>query len=103
MIRRPPRSTLFPYTTLFRSAHLRIHRHATRDHAAAGAGAFLPIVHVILLEGAGRAETANTGQADRFLDMRRGGLVGVDPGPHLGLVRATRVPDAEGARGGAEH
>src|SRR5256885_10797808 len=24
MIRRPPRSTLFPYTTLFRSAHLRI-------------------------------------------------------------------------------
>src|SRR3712207_6940284 len=25
MIRRPPRSTLFPYTTLFRSAH-RLHR-----------------------------------------------------------------------------
>src|SRR2546427_6238266 len=24
MIRRPPRSTLFPYTTLFRSAHLSI-------------------------------------------------------------------------------
>src|SRR5205807_7384747 len=31
MIRRPPRSTLFPYTTLFRSVHLagarRAHRH----------------------------------------------------------------------------
>src|SRR2546430_8741993 len=26
MIRRPPRSTLFPYTTLFRSAGLRQHR-----------------------------------------------------------------------------
>src|SRR5256885_3958043 len=28
MIRRPPRSTLFPYTTLFRSthAHLRVHQ-----------------------------------------------------------------------------
>src|SRR5437588_2057084 len=25
MIRRPPRSTLFPYTTLFRSQHLRAH------------------------------------------------------------------------------
>src|ERR1022692_4212879 len=25
MIRRPPRSTLFPYTTLFRSEHLRLH------------------------------------------------------------------------------
>src|SRR3712207_8005883 len=24
MIRRPPRSTLFPYTTLFRSRHLRV-------------------------------------------------------------------------------
>src|SRR3712207_9098201 len=26
MIRRPPRSTLFPYTTLFRSQHLRARR-----------------------------------------------------------------------------
>src|SRR2546430_13313579 len=32
MIRRPPRSTLFPYTTLFRSAHRRSH-HA-RAHLA---------------------------------------------------------------------
>src|SRR6266478_2412123 len=28
MIRRPPRSTLFPYTTLFRSAHARHHERA---------------------------------------------------------------------------
>src|SRR5256885_11818156 len=26
MIRRPPRSTLFPYTTLFRSIRIRLHR-----------------------------------------------------------------------------
>src|SRR2546422_6523492 len=32
MIRRPPRSTLFPYTTLFRSAD---HRAAARDAVAA--------------------------------------------------------------------
>src|SRR2546422_8464904 len=31
MIRRPPRSTLFPYTTLFRS---RQHRRETLDHIA---------------------------------------------------------------------
>src|SRR5688572_31930310 len=31
MIRRPPRSTLFPYTTLFRSPHLRIESHQIRD------------------------------------------------------------------------
>src|SRR5256885_6436444 len=28
MIRRPPRSTLFPYTTLFRSQHVSNYRHA---------------------------------------------------------------------------
>src|ERR1035438_2337266 len=26
MIRRPPRSTLFPYTTLFRSLHITLHK-----------------------------------------------------------------------------
>src|SRR2546430_4189171 len=31
MIRRPPRSTLFPYTTLFRSPHRRIARRAGRQ------------------------------------------------------------------------
>src|SRR3712207_7156197 len=48
MIRRPPRSTLFPYTTLFRSLvavileAIRAKRHAllrtSDDHAAAGEG-----------------------------------------------------------------
>src|SRR2546427_4329293 len=39
MIRRPPRSTLFPYTTLFRSGgHARLRRrdHGVRGHAAGG-------------------------------------------------------------------
>src|SRR5258708_28552851 len=36
MIRRPPRSTLFPYTTLFRS------RHQARRHAAEAHGCFPP-------------------------------------------------------------
>src|SRR2546426_12235490 len=35
MIRRPPRSTLFPYTTLFRSQPVRGEPHATRTAAAA--------------------------------------------------------------------
>src|SRR2546425_11395742 len=30
MIRRPPRSTLFPYTTLFRSVHIILNREAAR-------------------------------------------------------------------------
>src|SRR2546427_9548796 len=35
MIRRPPRSTLFPYTTLFRSAH-RARLHALQRRPAVG-------------------------------------------------------------------
>src|SRR3712207_8903053 len=36
MIRRPPRSTLFPYTTLFRSAAASRHRSSNADPASAG-------------------------------------------------------------------
>src|SRR6478752_9086241 len=32
MIRRPPRSTLFPYTTLFRSRHVQPRRASVRQH-----------------------------------------------------------------------
>src|SRR5256885_7907117 len=47
MIRRPPRSTLFPYTTLFRSHHAarggaRLRRASFRRHDGARAGAHQP-------------------------------------------------------------
>src|SRR3712207_8347305 len=48
MIRRPPRSTLFPYTTLFRSedallaVHPRRHVEAVRAMSERGGGAFDP-------------------------------------------------------------
>src|SRR2546427_4333369 len=43
MIRRPPRSTLFPYTTLFRSPSLRQHRAAEgRELKAREQGADIP-------------------------------------------------------------
>src|SRR5260370_21448905 len=46
MIRRPPRSTLFPYTTLFRSLY----------HSAAGVGTFISVsvlsaVHFVIEAG----------------------------------------------------
>src|SRR2546429_917982 len=37
MIRRPPRSTLFPYTTLFRS-HLDIHQRGVKLHSRTARG-----------------------------------------------------------------
>src|SRR5258708_29666952 len=44
MIRRPPRSTLFPYTTLFRSCGSYTSRGATNCHCSrAGAGDFLTV------------------------------------------------------------
>src|SRR2546430_16832431 len=42
MIRRPPRSTLFPYTTLFRSFFALAARRAVQIENAVDAGAFAP-------------------------------------------------------------
>src|SRR2546427_8338343 len=44
MIRRPPRSTLFPYTTLFRSELVLIRRLAVRDHLAQVLGSYAVIL-----------------------------------------------------------
>src|SRR5215475_15022482 len=43
MIRRPPRSTLFPYTTLFRSGEADAHRDRRRIHAGVGARRLRPL------------------------------------------------------------
>src|SRR3712207_7867547 len=56
MIRRPPRSTLFPYTTLFRSEDL---HHVVLDDVAEGA--------CLLVEGAAGAHADVFG--DRDLDV----------------------------------
>src|SRR2546425_1594254 len=42
MIRRPPRSTLFPYTTLFRSSRVRIGREIAKGGRAGGVPAGRP-------------------------------------------------------------
>src|SRR3712207_7414208 len=56
MIRRPPRSTLFPYTTLFRSAGAG-HAHAADDHRALAADHELER-EPLALRVLGRAELA---------------------------------------------
>src|SRR5436190_13797017 len=78
-------------------AHLVIQILAPGDRTAGGLGAALPIVHIVLLEGARWTEHPNPGHPDRLLDMRRRRFVGIAPRPDLGLVRAARVPDPEGA------
>src|SRR2546427_7353288 len=46
MIRRPPRSTLFPYTTLFRSLRRRRRRRRLAPRGANAAGELLPGAHL---------------------------------------------------------
>src|SRR3712207_6900326 len=46
MIRRPPRSTLFPYTTLFRSSRIRDHGREIAVHRASVVGG-----HAVLVVG----------------------------------------------------
>src|SRR5712691_9425859 len=85
--------------TLVSQAHSVVQGMAPCNDTAAGLGAALPIVHVVLLERAGRAENAHSGEADRFLDFGRRRLVGIGPGPDFGLVWAARVPHPKRARG----
>src|SRR3712207_7056937 len=62
MIRRPPRSTLFPYTTLFRSHPGHERRHGDADRRGEDAGVVEPGV---LLERAGDPERdADQGRED---------------------------------------
>src|SRR5688572_32014603 len=60
MLRRPPRSTLFPYTTLFRSDLHRIFsddpRHSKRESAASFIRRVRREVRQIVAEGTGRSE-----------------------------------------------
>src|SRR3712207_8375527 len=61
MIRRPPRSTLFPYTTLFRSAQDRWVDHRRLDDLRNSPAA----VHAACAELASRTATEPTAEADR--------------------------------------
>src|ERR1700758_829362 len=89
--------------TLVPEAHFIAERVAPGHHPSRGLGAALPIIHVVLLERARRAEAPHSGQPERLLDLRRGRLVDVNPRPHLGLVRPARVPNSKSARGSSEH
>src|SRR3712207_7813483 len=65
MIRRPPRSTLFPYTTLFRSAGGERERRADSDHRQPQAGN-----HRDAAGGARRADDEHSGEAVRTSSAR---------------------------------
>ena len=82
--------------------HLVVQHLAAGNGAAAGLGAFLPVVHIILLKSSRRTEPANGGEPDLLFHLRRRGPVGESPRPDLDLARPFGVPDAKGA-GAAPH
>src|SRR5687768_18601223 len=70
MIRRPPRSTLFPYTTLFRSAHQRLVRPAGRgDRPAPGWPAHDALGRAADDAGAGRRSEEHTSELQSRLHL----------------------------------
>src|SRR3989442_10824717 len=85
MIRRPPRSTLFPYTTLFRS-HGRVEQLRRR------------VVHP-LADGAQRLEAVVAGQSRRVRQQmpHRDGL------PRLGRARDVEGQDRKSTRLNSSH
>src|SRR5438874_13363326 len=73
ILRRPPRSTLFPYTTLFRSHDATLHVDR-REFLALGAGSFLGVVaswRPATLQGPD--SLPGTGPAGRLWDPARAG------------------------------
>src|SRR6266567_5716159 len=105
MIRRPPRSTLFPYTTLFRSRHVRRPDAVARVHAGvlgdACAARHAAAVSVLLPHGPSlpllrRHALVRVHVAGRH--RRRGPPVS----PRTGVLRRHR-PGGGRARGGTDH
>src|SRR5258708_23620014 len=73
MIRRPPRSTLFPYTTLFRSVY---------TDATVGHNKSVSVLHAAFREQARRAMLAGNQRAEAMWRARGGGVRGILPDAH---------------------
>src|SRR3712207_8258357 len=74
MIRRPPRSTLFPYTTLFRSRPARRARgagRARRGAARAGGGAGVKVTQVKSKNGSNKAQLERSEEHTSELQSRQ--------------------------------
>src|SRR5258706_928303 len=67
MIRRPPRSTLFPYTTLFRSSTVRVSSGTVNVNAAYSIGGLLDVQNGVLNLGANAVSVGSVRKSPRLL------------------------------------
>src|SRR2546430_3236773 len=81
MIRRPPRSTLFPYTTLFRS-HLAIHSTSNSKQDV---------------------DFENPEKSERIFHVTRSSLAEAEVGQRLWDVQSLTVPDRKSTRLNSSH
>src|SRR2546422_10737527 len=91
MIRRPPRSTLFPYTTLFRST-------VRRDAREARTAVWAYQASGVMGTGSGedRQHESAGGQSEEIhMTLRRGGAENMRRAATLGKQRAPLLPHAE--------
>src|SRR3712207_1367097 len=109
MIRRPPKSTLFPYTTLFRSVDVRLSRgdgHAVISVSDEGCG--IPeaeIPHIFdrfyRAQGSSRADGTGLGLAlAREITDHLGGEIQVQSQPGVGSVFSVTLPVASDSSNG---
>src|SRR2546423_2695134 len=97
MIRRPPRSTLFPYTTLFRSAVRAGPKQPVELAAPLVGEAGRGVGHVVGAEARRRAELeTRVGYRARLKDGRDGQRVNKDPG-RLRAASGAAITVAAGA------
>src|SRR6516162_6472678 len=86
---------------LISEPHLRVQKSSPRHRSATGRGCIPASCPCRPARSCRKGQPPHTSQPDRLLDMRRGGLVGIDPRQDLDLVRP-RMPDAKGARTNAQ-
>ena len=98
MIRRPPRSTLFPYTTLFRSVNM----DSIEDSGGTGLGIDLGLLYTIASRASFAVYLENIGgvsASDREIarqKIRTGAAVSILNRPDMGLVLALDVDEQQG-------
>src|SRR2546425_7485173 len=95
MIRRPPRSTLFPYTTLFRSHRRHAHGHGRRDTSRRAVRTHRRAVRLLPVSRAG----GRTGARARLPSLLRDGHRGLPARPPS--LSCGHHPRRGGRRGGA--
>src|SRR3712207_4148499 len=89
MIRRPPRSTLFPYTTLFRSVEIAHERGVTVEGELGTLGGIEDDV------GSGEVHLTDPDQAVEFVERTGVDALAVAIGTSHGAYKFTKEPDRE--------